>query len=231
MYDTKVEPTTYSAIKQNLNGVKKISKERILIELYKILDNKNFIHINKSPELKEIFVLIFPEFENLKRLDRLTKICNHSQISRSLLLAVLLLDEKNSHEYFSHKYNVSNDLKNNLSLYAKNVIKIKENKDYFNKDLEKNVYLLDKNYLINLNIINFAINSKVQLKDFSKILKKILKSKTHQLNIDGKYLIENGMQQGELVGKALKKIEEEWINNNFEISKGRVQEIISLYSN
>ena len=231
MYDTKVEPTTYSAIKQNLNGVKKISKERILIELYKILDNKNFIHINKSPELKEIFVLIFPEFENLKRLDRLIKICNHSQISRSLLLAVLLLDEKNSHEYFSHKYNVSNDLKNNLSLYAKNVIKIKENKDYFNKDLEKNVYLLDKNYLINLNIINFAINSKVQLKDFSKILKKILKSKTHQLNIDGKYLIENGMQQGELVGKALKKIEEEWINNNFEISKGRVQEIISLYSN
>ena len=231
MYDTKVEPTTYSAIKQNLNGVKKISKERILIELYKILDNKNFIHINKSPELKEIFVLIFPEFENLKRLDRLIKICNHSQISRSLLLAVLLLDEKNSHEYFSHKYNVSNVLKNNLSLYAKNVIKLKENKDYFYKDLEKNVYLLDKNYLINLNIINFAINSKVQLKNFFKILKKILKSKTHQLNIDGKYLIENGMQQGELVGKALKKIEEEWINNNFEISKGRVQEIISLYSN
>ena len=66
MYDTKIEPTTNIAIKQNLNGVKKISKERILIELYKILDNKNFIHINKSPELKEIFVLIFPEFENLK---------------------------------------------------------------------------------------------------------------------------------------------------------------------
>ena len=81
MYDTKVEPTTYSAIKQNLNGVKKISKERILNELYKILDNKNFIHINKSPELKDIFKLIFPEFENLKRLDRLKKFANFHRLT------------------------------------------------------------------------------------------------------------------------------------------------------
>ena len=63
----KVEPTTSKAIKQNLNGIKKISKERILIELYKILDLKNFINLNESTDLKEIFTLIFPEFKNLKR--------------------------------------------------------------------------------------------------------------------------------------------------------------------
>ena len=66
MYDFKVEPTTNNAIKQNLNGIKKISKERILIELYKILDLKNFMNLNESTDLKEIFTLIFPEFENLK---------------------------------------------------------------------------------------------------------------------------------------------------------------------
>ena len=38
MYDPKVESTTNNAIKINLNGIKKISKERILVELYKILD-------------------------------------------------------------------------------------------------------------------------------------------------------------------------------------------------
>ena len=38
MYDFKLEPTTCKAIKLNLNGVKKISKERILVELYKILN-------------------------------------------------------------------------------------------------------------------------------------------------------------------------------------------------
>ena len=43
MYDSNIDPTTNKAIKQNLNGITKISKERILIELFKILDLKNFM--------------------------------------------------------------------------------------------------------------------------------------------------------------------------------------------
>ena len=231
MYDLKFESTTLKAIKLNLNGVNKISKERILVELLKILDLKNFMFLNKSEDLKEIFTLIFPEFKNLKRLERLNKICNHSQVTTNLLLAILLIDDQDTHEYFGHKYNVSNNIKDNLNSLAKNLKLVKENNDFFNKDLEKNIYLLDKNYLINLNILNFVINPSLKLKDFSEVLRNILKSKTHKLNIDGKYLIENGMQQGSLMGKALKKIEEEWIQNNFQITKQRVKEIISLYSN
>ena len=39
------------------------------------------------------------------------------------------------------------------------------------------------------------------------------------------------MQQGLLMGKVLKEIEEEWIKNNFKINKERVKEIIRLHSN
>ena len=231
MYDFKLEPTTCKAIKLNLNGVKKISKERILVELYKILNLKNFMNLNQSTDLKEIFTLIFPEFKNLRRLERLIKICDYSQVSMNLLLAILLIDDQDTHEYFGHKYNISNNIKDNLNSLVKNFKLIKEKKSFFNKDLEKNVYLHNKNYLINLNILNFVINSSTKLKDFSDILSKILKSKTHKFNIDGKYLIENGMQQGSLVGKALKEIEEEWIKNNFQITKERVKEIIHSYAN
>ena len=132
MYDSKVEQTTSTAIKLNLNGIKTISKERILVELYKILDLTNFIKLNRSTDLKEIFLLIFPEFENLDRLEKFTKICNFSQMDKSLLLAALLIDDKNSHEYFSHKYNISNDLKNKINLFAKHLNMIKENKEFFN---------------------------------------------------------------------------------------------------
>ena len=229
MYDHKIETTTNNAIKLNLNGIKKISKERILDELFKILDLKNFMILNKYSELKEIFTLIFPEFENLSRLERLNKICDFSKVDRNLLLAALLIDEKDSHEYFGHKYNISNNIKENLNSFAKNLKLINTNKGFFNEDLEKNIYLYDKNYLINLIIINFVINTKLKLKDFNETFKKILRSKIHKFTIDGKYLIENGMQEGPLMGKALREIEEEWIQNNFHITKERVKEIIHSY--
>ena len=231
MYDTKVETTTNNAIKQNLDGIKKISKERILIELYKILDLKNFLNINKSVYLREIFTLIFPEFENLKRLNRLLEIHYHTKVSRDLMLAALLIDEKNNHEYFGHKYNVSNNIKDQLNLTAKNLKIMKNNKSFFNQDLEKNIYLNDKNHLITLNILNYVMNSKFNLRDFFKTFKKILKSKVHQFPINGQYLISNGMQQGTQIGKVLKKIEDDWFNNNFKISKDQVKEIIRLHSN
>ena len=226
LYNNNVEKTTSQAIRHNLNGIKHISKERILVELFKILDLKNFIDLNDSEHLKELFSLIFPEFGNLKRLERLRKIFNHSQIKRDILLAVLLIDEKNNHEYFAHKYSISNQTRENLNLLAKGLKLLRENKDFFEKDLEKNIYLRGKNYLINLNILNFVNNSKYNVKNFLEIRKKILQSKNHLFPIDGKYLIQNGMKEGLGLGKVLKIIEDEWITNGFYISNNRVKEII-----
>jgi poly(A) polymerase len=231
MYNSSVEFSTNEAIKHNLNGIKKISKERILVELFKILDLKNFIDLNKSEYLKKLFSLIFPELNNLERLDRLKKICNYPQINRDILLAVLLIDENNNQEYFAHKYNISNQIKESLNLFAKDIKLLRENKDFFNHDLEKNIYLNNKNYMINLNIINFASNSRYKLKDFSETLKSILKSKVHKFPIDGNYLMRNGMKEGSALGRVLKIIEDEWIVNGFKISNNRVKEIIKLNLN
>ncbi len=231
MYDSKVETSTSQAIKLNLNGIKKISKERILVELFKILELKKFINLNENQYLKEIFSLIFPEFSNFERLDRLKKIYNNLYIEKNILLAALLIDEKDSHEYFAHKYNIANNIKETLTLLARDLKLLRENKDFFGKDLEKNIYLKNKNYLINLNIINFVNNTKYKFKDFYETSKRILQSKLHHFPIDGKYLIQNGMKEGSTLGKVLKMIEDEWINNSFKISNDRIKEIIQLNSN
>tara|TARA_B100000963_G_scaffold65301_1_gene53472 strand:- start:111 stop:488 length:378 start_codon:yes stop_codon:yes gene_type:complete len=125
---------------------------------------------------------------------------------------------------------VSNEIRDDLNLLAKNFKLLQNNKDFFNKDIEKNIYLNDKSHLINLNILNFASNSKFSLKNFSETMKNILKSKIYKFDIDGKYLMNRGMREGVLLGKVLRKIEEEWMQNNFKISDDRVQEIIKQNS-
>ena len=231
LYDFKVEKTTNDAIKQNLDGIKKISKERILTELFKILQIKNILQINNHKDIKEIFLMIFPEFLYLKRLERLNKIYNISEINKDLLLAILLIDEKDNHEYFTHKYNTSNKIKENLKKLAFDLKKIKKNKDYFYKDLIKNIYLNSKNYLINLNLLNFSINSKVRVDDCSEIMKRVLKASIPKFHIDGEYLKQNGMEEGEKLGKVLNILEEEWLSNDFKISKEKVKDLIKSYSN
>ena len=230
MYDIQLEKTTIEAIKHNLTGIKKISKERILDELLKILELKSFLKINESDHLKEIFLMIFPEFLYLNRLERLKKICKYSNINKDLLLAVLLIDDKNNDEYFSHKYNVSSKIKETLKKLSSNLIEVKKNKNFFGKDLIRNVYFYGKEHLINLNIINFSINSKIKIDEFSKILNLVLKSNVPKLHVNGDYLKRNGMKEGESLGKVLKKIESEWANNNFEISNERIKDLIKIYS-
>ena len=108
------DPKTINAIKLNLSGIKNLSKERILNELYKIYNLKNINILLVNEEIKKIFLLIFPEFKYLERLKKYTFYQNPE-----LIFSVLLIDEKDNHEYFCHKYKVSNNLKKKINFYYK----------------------------------------------------------------------------------------------------------------
>ena len=64
----------------------------------------------------------------------------------------------------------------------------------------------------------------------TKILDKILKIKVPTFPIDGEFLKQKGMLEGQSLGNVLKTIEKEWLNNNFKISNERVNELIQLNS-
>ena len=63
--DLKADETTSKAIQLNLNGVKKLSKERIYSELTKIIKLENFQDIFKNKFLLDVFKLILTEFINI----------------------------------------------------------------------------------------------------------------------------------------------------------------------
>ena len=175
--------------------------------------------------------MIFPEFLYLNRLDRLKKVYEQSELNRDILLAVLLIDGKDNHEYFLHKYKTSNKIIEMLKKFNKNLIEIKNDKDYFENDLAKKIYFNGKKYFIALNLINFSINAKVKTYDFSKTLNKILKTQVPTFPIDGELLKEKGIKEGQSLGNVLKKLEKEWVNNNFKISNNRIDELIKINSN
>ena len=134
------------AVKINLNGVKHLSKERILNELYKIFSLKNLNVLLDNKDIKNIFILIFPEFKYLERLDKLINLINNNTIQQipDFLFPALLVDDKDNHEYFCHKYKVSNKLKKELNLISNNYIDYKKNKNLLKKDLKKIFIDLEK---------------------------------------------------------------------------------------
>ena len=68
-----------------------------------------------------------------------------------------------------------------FSCFAKNLNLAQNNKDFFYKDLLKNIYLNGKNHFITLNILNYACNPKIKLQEFKNTLNKILNSETMHL--------------------------------------------------
>ena len=108
-----------------------------------------------------------------------------SNFDKKMLLAIMLIDETNNHEYFSHKYNVSNELKESLNFIAKNFKTIKKNKEFFQRDIKKNIYFFGKSHLMTLNALYFASNQKVKLKNYLNVLDNIKKIDIPKFLFDG----------------------------------------------
>ncbi len=226
-YSGYVKKSDYNFVLLNLNGVKSLSKERILDELFKILDNSNFLIVNQNENLKDLFLLIFPEFKNLNRLKNVEHINNIIKIDRNFLLKILLIDDSDNFEYFCHKYPVSKNIKNELIKLSKIYKQQKENKFFFKKDLKKNTYLFSKFDMQTMNIISYLENSKNKLQEFKDINNEIVKMKIPKFKFDGKYLLDKGFSEGKKIGALLKQIEEKWVSDNFTITDKTVDEILN----
>ena len=224
-YNSLIEQSTVNAIKLNLNGIKKISKERVLLEILKILKLPNFFKINKNKQIKEIFSIIFPEFINLNRLKNFETIKGCIKSSELLFLSILLIDLKSNYEYFCHKYKISNKIKEELSLLGANFKIFNKDKEFFKKKLKSNLYYLGANnmkILYSLNLLNKKKFSKKEI----ELFKFIDNLSIPQFPYDGKTLIKKGFMEGKKIGKILDEAEKFWIQNDFNISSDEFEKIV-----
>jgi poly(A) polymerase len=228
-----IENKTIDAIKLNLNNIKKISKERVFSELLKILKLNNFNFLLSNKELYEIFIKIFPELKYLERLEKLSYFPSTNYLKRDLnfILAILLIDQSDNHEYFCFKYKTSNRIKGELLSISKNYIRFKNEKNFLDRELKKNLYHLKKENLIKLLYLVFCSEEKFSLKLFSKKLEEISKISIPNFPYDGQFLIQQGLIDGNKIGTALNELKKTWVNNNFYLEKEEAFSIVAKFKN
>ncbi len=224
-YNSSIEYSTVQAIKLKLNGIKNLSKERILSELLKIFKLENFYKILNKKEILEIFNLIFPEFKNINRLKNFKFIKNYIKNSEILILSILLIDSQNNHEYFSHKYKVSNKISNEINFIGKQFKEMKNNREFFKKKLKENLYNLGIKNIEILFCLHLLDKKKIALNEIS-FFKEIKKISIPKFPFDGKFLINKGIQEGKKIGIILDEAEKTWIENNFNLSTKDFETIV-----
>ena len=65
----------------------------------------------------------------------------------------------------------------------------------------------------------------------NKIINDIDQMKIPNFPFDGKYIIDQGLEDGKKIGSALRELEEEWIKNNFNLKALEVTSIVNKVKN
>ena len=222
------DKNTVKIIKQNLSGLRQISKDRQLQELKKIVLLENFYKINTDKIAKELFLLIFPELKNINRIDKLDNLSQNVLKGKKFefVLSLLLIDKSEDCDYFIYKYNLSNKEKDKIS-FLNLVFSEDPNKDYFTR--ENLLKILLKHGKENLlDILDFKILTTKKNKNTLIDLKKyFLEFEIPVMPIKARDLIEKfDLKEGKLLGSILRDIEEHWLNNNFKISNNEIENIV-----
>ncbi len=204
-------------IRKNINGLNKISNERIYDELKKILKLKKLYNLFLNDTSKDIFLNIFPQFQYYKRLKIISTFNKeiYEKLDSNLIIAILTIDDTNSYEYFCHKYRVSNKVKKRLKNISVNFEKIKSKDFYSETNIKKIIYLLGKDAVLDLLLFSICINNKAKLFNIKKLIDYVKKYKIPKFPFTGEYLKKQGYEDGKELGEKLKSLEEKWIANNF----------------
>ena len=215
-------------LKINIGGVLKISKERLLDELKKITDLEKLEKLNKDKPSFELISLIFPELKNLDVFSKLNSF--QKEILKKndfiFLLSVMIIDDKDNADYFLYKFNLSKKNQKRIKMID-NFYKQKVNSKTFTEhNLNKIFYYNSLEAVID--ILNFRV---IRSKKFDKKILELIKLYQNKsiplMPIDADLLMTKyKIPQGKMLGDKLKKIEEQWVNNNFVISSSEIETIV-----
>ena len=225
---TEHDVITLRNIKKNLNGVSKVSLERMLDEFKKIFISQSLYQLSLNRDSFELLQLIFPQFKNLDKIKRLNPLAKEKlkDIDFIFLLGLLTIDETDNLDYFLFKYNISKKDQKRL-INIKNFFYSKKDTFKINfQSLWKYYYLYGQQSLND--ILNFKIFiSKKNDKKFIDLIHYFKNKKAPVFPIKADDLMKKfNFTEGKKLGENLKILEDYWINNNFKINEKDIKKIV-----
>ena len=223
------DPEVVKKLKMNIQGISKLSKERLLDELKKIAKIETLQKLSKDKISLEIILLIFPELKNIKIFSKLNE-SNKNFLKRNdfiFLISLMIVDETDNVDYFLYKFNISTKNKKrikNIDNFYKEKI---SSKTFNHNNMNKYFYYYGRE--ATLDILNFKL---VKLNKVDKSLTELVKyyeiKEALIMPVKADFLMKKyEIPEGKLIGEKLKRIEEEWVKNNFKISDQEVDSIVN----
>ena len=222
-------PETIRKLKINIGGISKLSKERLLDELRKIVSLTTLEKISKDRLILDLISVIFPELKNIKIFSKLHEDQKAFLVDTDFifLISLMIVDGTDNVDYFLYKFNISKKNQKRIKIIDE-FFKENKNKNTFSeKNMNKIFYYNGRQAVID--ILQFRI---ITAKKFDKKLIELIKfykDKTSPIMPVGanvlmaKYKIPEGKQ----LGLKLKIIEEEWVKNDFKISDEQIEQIVN----
>ena len=224
----KHQPEIIKNIKKNIDGISKISSERLIDELKKITSSNGFLKLFKDKESLELIEIIFPQLKNIQNFKKLNSYAaeNFLKIDFIFLISLLIIDGTDNVDYFLYKFKISKKDQKRLKLI-----------DLFYREKVTLKYLTEKNlnkfFYFNgrqavIDVINFKIfTSKKVEKNIIKLLDVYKEKEIPTLPVGADLLMSKfKIPEGKTLGNKLKRIEETWVQNGFKISDKQVQQIV-----
>ena len=217
------------SLRKNFNGISKLSKERLIDELEKILDKKILRNLSKDKFCLEILQLTFPQLRYFDVFFRLNPYAERVfiDIDFIFIVSLLIIDQTDNAEYFLYKFNISKKnqkrIKNIYYFYKDKIT----SKTFSESNLNKVFYYQGKETVID--VINFKIFKSKKLDNRLIELSKSYYDKTvPAMPVKADTLMKKyKILEGKNLGDKLKRIEEAWVKNNFKISNQQVENIIN----
>jgi len=215
------DPVVIKYIKQHINGLNKISNERIFDEVLKIFKVKNIFGLFENIESKEILINIFPQFKFYERLKNFSNL-NEKLIryyDHQLILALLLVDQTDNYEFFCYKYKTSNIIKDRFKNISRHFESLHNKIFYSEQNIKKLIYFNNKNSVIDILLFSKCLNIKIKEINIESLLDYAKLCKIPKFPISGSDLKQYGYESGLKLGQKLKLLEEKWVQNDFIIDK------------